>query len=289
MWNYSGRTLLRDAALDHPTPPDETAATSGIQVLDRVVRLLERLGEAGEGGEQLSRLATGLGLSASTVHRLLAALEQHGWVDREDATRRHRLGTRLIALAGRAADGNGLRRLCRPALLRISAETQETTFLIVRSGLNAMVVDRQEGSYVIESLTQGIGGLLPLGIGSGSLAILACQPEAEVGAILAANATRYREYGTTAEAVRASLSGIREQGFMLANGSLIQGLSVIAMPIRPAGRDVTAAIAINFITARLAPANRQAWLSLLRQEVQSIEAGMGLPTRRTRPTKNGDT
>ncbi|MGK7864775.1 IclR family transcriptional regulator [Falsiroseomonas sp. E2-1-a4] len=275
--------------MDHPTPPDGTAATSGIQVLDRVVRLLERLGEAGEGGEQLSRLATGLGLSASTVHRLLAALELHGWVDREDATRRHRLGTRLIALAGRAADGSGLRRLCRPALLRISAETQETTFLIVRSGLNAVVVDRQEGSYVIESLTQGIGGLLPLGIGSGSLAILACQPEAEVDAILAANATRYGEYGTTAEAVRTSLSGIREQGFMLANGSLIQGLSVIAMPIRPAGRDVTAAIAINFITARLAPANRQAWLSLLTREVQSIEAGMSLPTRRTRPTKNGET
>ncbi|HEV7266479.1 MAG TPA: IclR family transcriptional regulator [Falsiroseomonas sp.] len=270
-------------------PAEAMAATSGIQVLDRVVRLLERLGEAGDGGEQLSRLAAGLGLSASTVHRLLAALEQHGWVDREDATRRHRLGTRLIALAGRAADGSGLRRLCRPALLRISAETQETTFLIVRSGLNAVVVDRQEGSYVIESLTQGTGGLLPLGIGSGSLAILACQPEPEVEAILAANAPRYREYGTTVDAVRASLGGIREQGYMLANGSLIQGLSVIAMPIRPAGRDVTAAIAINFITARLEPARRAAWLTLLAREVQSIEAGMSLPPRRTRHSRSGDT
>ncbi|MGX9963528.1 IclR family transcriptional regulator [Roseomonas sp. F4] len=274
--------------MDRPDPPDETTS-SGIQVLDRVVRLLERLGEAGDGGEQLSRLATSLGLSASTVHRLLAALEQHGWVDREEATRRHRLGTRLIALAGRAADGSGLRRLCRPALLRIAAETQETTFLIVRSGLNALVADRQEGSYVIESLTQGVGGLLPLGIGSGSLAILACQKPAEVEAILAANAPRYREYGTTAEAVRQSLAGIREQGFMLANGSLIQGLSVLAMPIRPAGRDVTAAIAINFITTRLAPADRHAWLTLLRQEVQSIEAGLSLPPRRARPSRQGET
>ncbi|WP_431282518.1 IclR family transcriptional regulator [Humitalea sp. 24SJ18S-53] len=288
-----------DAALDHSdTPPEAaadmapaetTAATSSIQVLDRVVRLLERLGEAGDGGEQLSRLAAGLGLSASTAHRLLAALEQHGWVEREDATRRHRLGTRLIALAGRAAEGTGLRRICRPALLRIAAETQETTFLIVRSGLNAVVVDRQEGSYVIESLTQGTGGLLPLGIGSGSLAILACQPEAEVEAILAANTARYREYGTTATAVRTSLGGIREQGYMLANGSLIQGLSVIAMPIRPTGRDVTAAIAINFITTRLEPANRQAWLTLLTQEVQSIEAGMSPPPRQNRPPKKGKT
>jgi DNA-binding IclR family transcriptional regulator len=276
--------MAADPTIPAPVPE---SAESGIQVLDRVVGLLGLLGKANEGGAQLSRLAIGLGLSASTTHRLLAALEHHGWVERVEGGRRYRLGTALIGLAGQAAEGTGLRRLCRPALTRLTGESGETTFLIVRSGLNAVVVDRQEGTYVIESLTSGVGGLIPLGVGAGSAAILAGQPQADIEEVLAANAARYAQFGTTEAQVRRRVQQIQADGYLLSDDSMISGLAVLSVAIRPAGHNVTAAIAMNFIASRLDQAARQAFLGLIRQEAVRIEAALALPGSLSRPSSIG--
>lgn len=276
-----------------PSPPDAPVpdpldGTSGIQVLDRMVGLLGLLGEAGAGGQQLSRLAAALGLSVSTAHRLLAALEHHGWVERVEGGRCHRLGAALVALAGQAADGTGLRRLCRPALARLSGESGETTFLIVRSGLNAVVTDRQDGAYVIESLTQGVGGLMPLGIGAGSATILASQTPAEIEAVLAANAARYRQFGSSAEQVRRRVEQVRSEGYLMSDDSLIAGLAVIGLAIRPPGRAVTAAIATNFIASRLDAAARRQFLARMRQEAAMVEASLAVPAAILRNPRPGE-
>ncbi|ONG47963.1 hypothetical protein BKE38_22485 [Pseudoroseomonas deserti] len=245
-----------------------------MQVLDRAIGLLQALGQTGNNGLQLSRLAAQQGLSLSTTHRLLTALERHGWVERVAGSKRLRLGLALLGLSGQAADGSGLRRLCRPALLQLSGEFGETFYLIVRSGLNALVVDRQEGAYVIESLTQGIGGMMPLGIGAGSAAILAAQPEAEIEAVLAANAARYPQFGTSLAQVRRRVQQVQQEGWLLSDDSLIKGLAVLSVPIRPKGHAVTAALATNFIASRHDAAGRQAFLDRIRQEVATIEAGL---------------
>lgn len=257
-------------------------------MLDRAIGLLWLLGEAGAGGMQLSRLASAMGFSASTTHRLLAALEHHGWVERVEGGKLYRLGAALVALAGQAADGTGLRRLCRPALARLSAESGETTFLIVRSGLNAVVVDRQDGDYVIESLTQGVGGLMPLGLGAGSAAILASQPPAEIEAVLAANAHRYLQFGSSVEQVQRRVEQLQRDGALVSDDSLIAGLAVISLAIRPPGHAVTAAIATNFIASRLDTAARQALLMRMRQEAAAVEATMALPTLLPRTQRTGE-
>lgn len=262
-------------------------ADSGIQVLDRAVGMLGLLGDAGSSGAQLSRLAAGLSLSASTAHRLLSALEHHGWVERVEGGRRYRLGVALIGLAGQAAEGTGLRQLCRPALARLTQESGELTFLIIRSGLNAVVADRQDGGYVIESLTHGVGGLIPLGVGAGSAAILASQPPAEIEAVLAANAARYPQFGTTEAQVRRRIERVQADGHLMSDDSLIAGLAVLSVAIRPAGRMVTAAIASNFIASRLDRAAQHAFLDRIHEEVTTIEAALALPGGLRRPLRNG--
>jgi DNA-binding IclR family transcriptional regulator len=260
---------------DAPDPP----AAAGTQLLDRAIAVLQRLGEAGERGERLTAIAQSVGLNVSTAHRILGALERHGLAERETATRRHKLGVALFALGAQAADGPGLRFLCRPAMLRIAAATDETVFLMVRSGLNAVVVDRQQGSYVIETLTQNVGGLIPLGIGSGSLAILAFLPEEEAKAILDANAVRYQPFGDTPESIRITLAKARRQGYVARQSPHIKGISAVAIPIRPPGRAVSAALAINMTTARLGPGRLEELLELLRQEVAPIEETLAIGRR----------
>ena len=249
-------------------------STAGSQLLDRAVAVLRRLGEAGEAGERLSVLAAALDLTPPTAHRILAALERHGLVEQEAATHRYRLGVELFALGTLAADGTGLRRLARPALLRLAGLTGETVFLMVRSGLNNVCVDREAGEYVIQTLTQNVGNPIPLGIGSAGVAILAAMPDAEAAAVLHANAARYAAFNKDAGAIAASLARARAEGRVVTRDWTIEGVSAIAMPVRPPNRDAVAAIAVNMTTARMTPARLEDISALLREEIAGIERAL---------------
>lgn len=250
---------------------DATPAT-GTQLLDRTVGVIKLLGEFGEQGARMSEIASSLGLTTSTAHRIVTALERHGLIERERSTRRYRLGLALFALGATAADGTGLRKLCRPALLRLAGETGDTVFLMARSGLSVVCVDRQEGAYVLDSLTGHIGGQIPMGVGPASEAILAFLPDDEAEAIIEANEPLYARYnGLSADKIRGRLPQIRAQHFALDHGELVAGISALAVPILPKKRDAVASIAINMTSARLAPDRLKALLALLRSQVEQVE------------------
>jgi DNA-binding IclR family transcriptional regulator len=245
---------------------------TGTQLLDRTVAVIKLLGEVGEQGLRIADIAESLTLKTSTTHRIVTALERHGLIEREHATKRYRLGLALFALGATAADGTGLRKLCRPALLRIAGETGDTVFLMARSGFNTVCVDRQEGAYVLDSLTGHVGGQIPMGVGPASQAILAFLPQDEAEAIIVANTPLYLRYaGLDAAAIRARLPEIRKQRYALDHGELVAGISALAVPILPQGRDAVASIAINMTSARLEPDRLKQLVGLLRNEVQQVE------------------
>jgi DNA-binding IclR family transcriptional regulator len=245
---------------------------TGTQLLDRAVAILKHLGGEGERGSKLSAIAEALDLKTSTAHRIIAALERHGLIEREQATKSYRLGLALFALGATAADGTGLRKLCRPALLRLAAETGDTVFLMARSGFNTVCVDRQEGAYMLDSLTGHVGGQIPMGVGPASQAILAFLPMDEAEIIIRTNAPLYLKFnGLTADMVLARLPEIRERRYALDHGQLVAGISALAVPILPQGRDAIASIAINMTSARLDDARRQSLVDLLNGEIKRIE------------------
>ena len=250
----------------------EPEQATGTQLLDRTVGVLKLLGEVGEKGARIAEIAESLGLKAPTTHRIVSALERHGLIERERATKRYRLGLALFALGATAADGTGLRKLCRPALVRIAGETGDTVFLMARSGFSVVCVDRQEGSYVLDSLTGHIGGQIPMGVGPASQAILAFLPSDEAEAIIAANAPLYTRYhGLDADKVRDALPLIRNRRYAFDDGELVAGISALAVPILPQGRDAVASIALNMTSARLDSAQPEKLVARLRREVSQIE------------------
>lgn len=250
---------------------DEISAT-GTQLLDRAVAVLKYLGEAGQSGASMAAIGDALGLKQPTAHRIVTALERHGLVDRERETKRYRLGLALFALGAAAADGTGLRQLARPALLRLAAATSDSVFLMARAGFNTVCVDRQQGTYVIDSLTGHIGGQIPMGIGPASQAILAFLPPAEADVILDTNALLYETFGTfTSRMIKDRLQLIRERGYAIDDGELVAGISSIAVPILPPARDAIASIAVNLTSARLTSRRIPELVELLTKEVRVIE------------------
>ena len=250
---------------------DQNGKGKGTQLLDRSIAILNLLGDAGERGERSADIAEALGLTQPTAHRIISALERHGLIEREEATKRYRLGLALFALGAKAADGTGLRQVARPSLLRLAHESKDTVFLMARNGFDCVCVDREQGDYVISSLTGQVGGQIPLGVGPASQAILAFLAASQIEAILDANAGRYLVFnGLSREEVAEALPQIRERGYAIDQDRLVEGIAALAMPIRVPGRDVVGSLAINMTSARLKPDRLRALLESLSREVERI-------------------
>jgi DNA-binding IclR family transcriptional regulator len=255
------------------TKKNDDEKATGTQLLDRAIAILNHLGEIGRDGARASEIAETFGLNNSTAHRIIVGLERHRYIERDAATKRYRLGLALFALGAKAADTTGLRRVCHPALMRIASQTGDTVFLMARNGFNVVCIDRQEGTYVIDSLTGSIGGQIPLGVGPASQVILAHMPDREAEIALDANAQRYDRFnGLAASDIRKNLPLIRKQGYAVDHGHLVEGISALAVPIIPVSGDIAGSIAINMTSARLSTERLPTLLAMLRQEVREIEA-----------------
>jgi DNA-binding IclR family transcriptional regulator len=251
---------------------DTDAKATGTQLLDRAVAILNHLGEVGREGARVSEIAETFGLNMSTAHRIIAGLERHRYLERDPQTKHYRLGLALFALGAKAADTTGLRRVCHPALMRIAARTGDTVFLMARNGFNTVCVDRQEGTYIIDSLTGNVGGQIPLGVGPASQAILANLPAGEARVVLEANRASYPRFNGLSESkVAAGLPAIRERGYAVDHGQLVEGISGLAVPILLGSGEVAGAIAINMTSARLKADREKELIGILRNEISAIQ------------------
>jgi len=143
-----------------------------------------------------------------------------------------------------------------------------------RSGFDAICVERQDGDYTIKTLTGGIGGATPLGLGTGSLAILSALPSAERQAVLAHNGPRIKKLGGQPP-LELKMAGIRAQGFVYEKSTtLLPGIGSLALPITTKRGTPIASLGIGAIEPRLDQTRLHVALELLRQEVACIEAGL---------------
>ena len=62
----------------------------------------------------ISQLAQRLGLTRSTTHRYVATLAKLGYLDQDDATRKYRLGIRVLDLGFSVLGSLGLREIAAP-------------------------------------------------------------------------------------------------------------------------------------------------------------------------------
>ena len=250
----------------------DTDKATGTQLLDRAVAILNHLAEHGQNGVSATKLAELLGLNASTAHRIIMGLERHGLIEKDNSTKLYRLSLAFFALGASSADDTGYRRLCRPIIMELAASTGDTVFLMARSGFDAICVDRQEGDYIIDSLTGRVGGQIPLGVGPASQSILAYLDDSEAKAVIKANTARYKNFnGLSAKEIASKLPQIREQGYAFDHGRLVEGISAVAVPIRLKGRDAIGSIAINMTSARLKEDRLEDLVGQLKSKISEID------------------
>lgn len=253
--------------------PDKPSDERSVSSLHRAIEIVRALAQSAETGLRVSQLCKQLGLTQPTTHRLLQQLIEEGLVEQDEQTRLYRLSLDFFALAARAGDNGGLRELCRPALLRLGAALGDSVFLLVRSGFDAMCLDRWEGPFPIRTFTGDIGGRVPLGVGQGALAILAHLPDAEQEEVMRFNVPRIQRLGSLDEVfLRTETARVRAQGYANTNMGLIEGMAGAAVPVFDRNQRVVAALSVGTMTNRLSEDRLPVVIELLQREARKVSA-----------------
>ncbi|MBB4103361.1 IclR family transcriptional regulator [Allorhizobium borbori] len=245
--------------------------SGGAQLLDRAVILLDLVADGEAEGVTLKQLASLSGLNTATCHRILNTLVGHKLLARDDKKKCYRLGARMAIYGARAARGPGLISRCEMVLTRIRRKTGDTIHLLARFNHDSVCLDRRDGECVVPTLTGSIGGSVPLGVGPGSISMLAYLDEDEQDFIIRANLERYSAYrDLTAAKVRRLITDTRERGYAVDIGELIPGIAGVAMPILTEDNRPTASLGFTLLCAKLAPGVIEQYAALLKEEIGGI-------------------
>ncbi|AMJ61279.1 IclR family transcriptional regulator [Bosea sp. PAMC 26642] len=253
--------------------PEARAELSGSQSVDRALQLLALIGREPTGGLPLSAIVLQSGLNKPTARRLLLALMRAGLVEQEPETRQYCLGEEAFVLGVLAARRHGLLELAMESLRRLSEVTRDTSFLSVRRETYTVCLHREEGTYPVRTHALQSGDQHPLGVGAGSLALLAALPDDDVDRVMTANEpTLLARYpGFPPPQLKADIALTRAQGFSLNPGRLVASSWGIGAAFRYPDGHVAGAFSLAAIDSRMLPDRQSELAAHLAKEVARME------------------
>lgn len=95
-------------------------------------------------------IADEIGMNKSSASRMLTTLEAEELVERDPATKKYRLGLGLLSVAGALLAQLDVRRAALPVLTRLTAETGETSSLMLWDGTAAVTVEQVPSTHPIK-------------------------------------------------------------------------------------------------------------------------------------------
>ena len=242
---------------------------SSIQVIDRMVTLLESLAQHGHAS--LKILAADTGLHSSTAFRILASLQQHGWVAR-DSNGAYQLGSGLMRYAAQAGQEIDLRQEALPIMAALRDATGETINLTVRQNDEVIYVERVTSNRLMR-VEQVIGSRAPLHVTAVGKLMLG-EGTAE-SCLDYARRTQLPAY--TANTITDPLAlfdttqQCKSQGYAFDNEEAELGVGCIGVLIRDASGTAVAGLSISAPRER----RKDEWVTELEQAGAKLSAKLG--------------
>lgn len=225
----------------------ERGSTSSVERAMRVLRVMS------EGsGVRLTDIAAAADLDKATALRLLDVMVREGFVARDAQTKQFTLGPELAVLGAAALRRFDPRPLARPSMMRLVGVFQDSVVLSIRSGVESLCIDVEEGTYPIRANYLTVGSRRPLGVGAGSLALLACLPNEEREAALETISDQLERYPRiTPTLLRERVDQARERGYAILLDVVVERMGGIGVAILdPQGHPV-AALSIASLNERI--------------------------------------
>lgn len=245
---------------------EDVQKAGGAQAVYRALGILDAFDD-GRTALSAGDLAASLGLTVPTVHRLIHALTDRGFLARDEATKTYRIGPSILRLARVASAEAAPYELILPVVSELRDTWQETVGLHVRAGDRRVCIHELESPHRVR-VVSGVGQTYSLATAAAGKAILAFTTEEDL-ATLARTLPEVQR-----PALRAEFEEVRARGYAMSQGETIPGARAVAVPI--IGPDGSADAAVN-VTG---PAHR-----LTEELAETIGAALVARTRVLRASK----
>ena len=232
-----------------------------IQSLARGLRILDLLSQA-QDGVSVTELADALNVDKASASRLVSTLAQNGFTERDEKSRRYRLGPKVVTLGRSVLARLPWRDAARPYLQKLMERTGECAHLAVAVKGRSLVIDQIESPASLRVNVQ-IGQTSPLhctALGKVLLAFGGVPIPVKLEPYTARTITERAE-------LRRAIEEIRSVGYAVDDEEFDPGVRCIAVPAFDFRGTVVGSLGIS------GPASRMTRERLLGLAAIVVEAG----------------
>ena len=209
--------------------------SNGVSAISRVVLVLDTFSFEAP-FLSLSEISERAGIPMSSAHRIVSELVEHGLLERMP-DRSYRVGNRLWEMGSRTPGALGLREIALPYLHAIQSRVRQHTQLLVRSGLDVLVIERLSAREAVVNASI-VGGRIPIQHSSSGIVLLAHADTERADDDLVARVIKRGLSPITETSLRTSdqlrdaVDRARRDGYAVSAGWIFEESRGIAVPIR---------------------------------------------------------
>jgi DNA-binding IclR family transcriptional regulator len=258
---------------------EAAGSRDGTQAIRRATTILRAIARANNSdGISMPDISRAENLPRSTTHRILKCLVDEGLVEYDAGTRCYQVGGLTYELGlsvSRAALEVGK---WRNLIESIARRTGVTSYLMRRSGVEAVCLMKVEGNAVVRVIPVEVGQRRRLGMGAGAMALLAALDDETVERVIAAMGPILKNHPHLDEAgLRKAVRTARVNGFVVSRGVVMEEVCGVGMVIPDSETTPSLAASVAGHVSIATDANIAKWKQIMREE---IRAAVSRNTRR---------
>lgn len=201
---------------------------------------------------RLSDIADETGFNRVTTLRILDELAEQNFVSRRSKPPRYSLGPEAIAMSSAPSLATEIRASAQESIQRITGFCKDTVLLSLRTGTESVVIDRAVGTFPIQANFLHVGDRRPLGIGAGSMALLAFLPKSERTSVLNVTLGRIEKYPRiNRDVLEQHIATSEANGYVKMLDIVIDRIGGIGVPIRLPEVGVVASFSVAALSERI--------------------------------------
>lgn len=258
------------------------AEESSSTAVERALSILEAVAGRGTGMTN-SEISRRLEIPKSTASYLLRALERRGYLRRDAASGKYKLGLKVLGLSHGVLMSLDIREIAQPVLRQFVERTRLTSHLAILDQGRAVYVEKVEAPGFVKMDTW-IGHRVDVHVTAVGKALAAALPEAELEAIVKERGLRkHTPHSLTVRTkFLRELEKVRAQGYAVDDEENSVGVRCIAAPVYDAEGKVVAAFGTSGTTAQIDGANLLRVAEMVKEAARRISQQLGYqaPSRR---------
>jgi DNA-binding IclR family transcriptional regulator len=246
------------------------AEENSMQTIDRAVQILKSF-SLEEKELSLADLHRKIGISKSSLQRILNTLVLHGLIDKDEKRKTYRLGIELYLLGHLVEKNSSLLSKSMPYMKKLNEQFGEMVSLNIIHNNKKMCIGYIAAKHELMTITY-VGQESPLYAGASSKLLLAFLPDAKRSELLENLTLEPLTQGTIVdkEQLKKELKKIREQEYAVSFNESVMGAFVVSAPIKNRFNEVIAVVSMGMPTVRVDESQIETYIHAVKETASFI-------------------